>query len=1060
MADKKPSRWKRFWDNVRSFFTVKRRLLATNPDVATANKKQQKLDILKIILASSIGVLGLGAVVSSATVSALYAQKGSEFDILYDTRYQLNVGDFGGGTHAYAAYDVSPSLDSQHQLKTNVDDISKAVTNTTNTYAYYLNTMEKDMVDVYSQFDTKEPSDAFVNTQLPNIKYLPSSSSSTDKKKNKQDDLPKAGVYAQNAFGTDLTMVVDSRNGTGEISNITIIPLDKYINFNKAESLNGDRQKIVLPLNTSLANVVNEAVNDTDDNTKGKGDSISQISIIRDYNGLCNFINFFLQVHQRAQAGQEDATKLEDWLTTTDPSIKTFITNYNKIYEMTRYVNDKSKLWDVERLSSGSEVGLTMNFCDYDASNNNISLTNLPIANARADSINILPILFNSFNGDKDNHNNKDNDAGKNYLFFKNYVYGVGQLDKYTNASPGANSWLNLINPRDPNKKHEKNNPNPADASSSNYYKWITLSMPSLFAANQYLNLIKNNDITNVIPSRLIYNTPLQGDNSDTSNGSYNFANNVTFKIDRTNDNDFVNIHVFYGLIISIVCALLLIGLVVSLLYRIPGLLGFLACLGASGLAMMILLATGSTLSTNLVLGMVIAFAGLMLVVFNFGERVKGWTRYNEKYDLAIRKSFRSTIWQSILIVVVLITFGVAFTYFGLPQIVLLGNVLMLAGVLAIPFVVLLWPISCWLLLINRINKKSYNLFFSVKAMTPFANIAPNNYIPMYTNKLKFKKKDNLFAWWKWLIIGIIGALAIAGLVFLLKGSFSSSHIAQYRVIVSLTTWNTYAGKWGSYSSFTIVNTGEADKLVYVYYNSLPTLPTGVSSVSTLFGNMTSGAIITTVNNIELVKYAVHILLIVVCCTAIIAVLAFIHLKWFSIIPIFACSLITPLISICLAALFKININYDTMNAFGIVSVLTSIIIIHFATNLVNRSVVDNNFKADKIRSAFNDEIRGGLAFYLIVYAIFIGVIILFGITSTKQLLTTYYLYMIIQLLVSGVIVYICLPASIYPFIKSHKNYVSKLRLSELINAKNYDIIDEQLITTINSFERIENKIG
>jgi SecD/SecF fusion protein len=218
--------------------------------------------------------------------------------------------------------------------------------------------------------------------------------------------------------------------------------------------------------------------------------------------------------------------------------------------------------------------------------------------------------------------------------------------------------------------------------------------MPSLFAANQYLNLIKNNDITNVIPNRLIYDNPL-GDNLNTSNGSYNFANNVTFKIDRTNDNDFINLHVFYGLIISIVCALLLIGLVVSLLYRIPGLLGFLACLGASGLAMMILLATGSALSTNLVLGMVIAFAGLMLVVFNFGERVKGWTRYNEKYDLAIRKSFRSTIWQSVLIIVVLITFGVAFTYFGLPQVALLGNVLMLSGILAIPFVAILWPISC-----------------------------------------------------------------------------------------------------------------------------------------------------------------------------------------------------------------------------------------------------------------------------------------------------------------------------------------------------------------------------
>jgi hypothetical protein len=175
--------------------------------------------------------------------------------------------------------------------------------------------MEKNNIDVYSQFDTKQSSsNAFVNTQLPNIKYLPSSSSSTDKKKNKQVNLPKAGVYAQNAFGTDLTMVVDRRrisDDKASISDITIIPLDKYINFNKAENLSGDRQKIVLPLNTSLAGVVDKAVNDTGDGTKGKDDSISQISIIRDYNGLCNFINFFLQVDQKA-AIQSDALNLED----------------------------------------------------------------------------------------------------------------------------------------------------------------------------------------------------------------------------------------------------------------------------------------------------------------------------------------------------------------------------------------------------------------------------------------------------------------------------------------------------------------------------------------------------------------------------------------------------------------------------------------------------------------------------------------------------------------------------------------------------------------------------
>jgi hypothetical protein len=71
------------------------------------------------------------------------------------------------------------------------------------------------------------------------------------------------------------------------------------------------------------------------------------------------------------------------------------------------------------------------------------------------------------------------------------------------------------------------------------------------------------------------------------------------------------------GLIVSLCLIILGIGIIVSILYRVPGLFGTFTVLGAFGLTLMALVLSNYMISLGLFLGLLVGVLGAGLCVFN-----------------------------------------------------------------------------------------------------------------------------------------------------------------------------------------------------------------------------------------------------------------------------------------------------------------------------------------------------------------------------------------------------------------------------------------------------------
>jgi hypothetical protein len=95
-----------------------------------------------------------------------------------------------------------------------------------------------------------------------------------------------------------------------------------------------------------------------------------------------------------------------------------------------------------------------------------------------------------------------------------------------------------------------------------------------------------------------------------------NIENN-TNTIENTLDNNVFGLKPIIGLICSIALIVLGIGIIVSLLYRVPGLFGFVTIIGAFGLTLMILILSNYTISLGMFFGLLVGVLGAFLSTFN-----------------------------------------------------------------------------------------------------------------------------------------------------------------------------------------------------------------------------------------------------------------------------------------------------------------------------------------------------------------------------------------------------------------------------------------------------------
>jgi SecD/SecF fusion protein len=109
----------------------------------------------------------------------------------------------------------------------------------------------------------------------------------------------------------------------------------------------------------------------------------------------------------------------------------------------------------------------------------------------------------------------------------------------------------------------------------------------------------------------------LNGYQENNTNSIFGSIDNNTNEIKQSFANTLLGYSPVVGLIISLCLIILGIGIIVSILYRIPGLFGTITILGSFGLTLMILILSNYVVSLGLFLGLLVGVLGSSLAIFS-----------------------------------------------------------------------------------------------------------------------------------------------------------------------------------------------------------------------------------------------------------------------------------------------------------------------------------------------------------------------------------------------------------------------------------------------------------
>jgi ABC-type multidrug transport system permease subunit len=122
--------------------------------------------------------------------------------------------------------------------------------------------------------------------------------------------------------------------------------------------------------------------------------------------------------------------------------------------------------------------------------------------------------------------------------------------------------------------------------------------------------------------------------------------------------------------------------------------------------------------------------------------------------------------------------------------------------------------------------------------------------------------------------------------------------------------------------------------------------------------------------------------------------------------------------------------------------------------NINNKWIKRQIFTRDELLAIINTEIKNSMLFFSCIAGI-IGLSIIFAMLFSSTSLLGFYAIMFIGLIATLIIISTILPLFLSWFIRFRYKYLATSTTDRgMINRKNYDAIDEQLIEGINRFKK------
>jgi SecD/SecF fusion protein len=245
------------------------------------------------------------------------------------------------------------------------------------------------------------------------------------------------------------------------------------------------------------------------------------------------------------------------------------------------------------------------------------------------------------------------------------------------------------------------------------------------------------------------------------------------------------------GILIAVIAIMLLIGIVVSVLYRIPGAFGFFSLFSAFSIALMVMILTGFVITLPIFIGLLIGLIAGTFAIFAVCERIKKQARTGVAFDVAVKKGLKRSILPIIDIHIILIVIGMCLSFIGFTELTAVGNAMLILGLISAVFMGPVFFGVTILFFLNGFNRLKTNLMLSKK----FKMINSNNVIngKQYETTLNggFEiRRFHIFGWKQIVALSVVLAIIIAGIILLFTVGVHSSYMfyGGTRIVVTGTT--------------------------------------------------------------------------------------------------------------------------------------------------------------------------------------------------------------------------------------------------------------------------------
>lgn len=557
-----------------------------------------------------------------------------------------------------------------------------------------------------------------------------------------------------------------------------------------------------------------------------------------------------------------------------------------------------------------------------------------------------------------------------------------------------------------------------------------------------------------------------------------NFLNNFVFILPAQNIESVTKLSPFNGAMIGLSCLILIIGIIISVLYRIPGLMISFASFVAYGLSLLMMTSLNITFTVSSVFSLLIGiFSMFAPFIYAYNTFKCNFRKSKLSLNNAFKNSLSVFIKSSFFIYINLIIIGLVYLFFGTHQIKNFGVTLTLiifSNIIFCLFLMLIiWPISHYLYL-DKNSKLMFNkkdILIAYQLRSDFANlnndeIVQNTKLDIISNKISRAIVDH--RWIVYLALSVVTIIGIIGVILIKILGPGNSIYFSYSQQISINFLNTDPNNINVANSIadaikSQLNINWFSKIVYNNvidgnYDQLLLVPNKLVDVNQIYPIIQNIAP-TWVPNVKimstspylsnlLTNNSLHCILISI---GLMAILNMFMLNIVNVIPLVFISLLQLLIAIGIIGITRIRLNLNSLTASGVLFIFNQIILMMTFMDLKwNFDTKKRTTRKDLLNYSFN-QITSTINMMALALLLFVISLAIMSILDSANNLINY-----LMLFINSVIIW-TLTLSISPLLFTGFMLIRELYISKVIvnigkksKYQLYDKVDEQIIVGIN----------